>query len=103
MWVKDKDRQHIVFLDPHGLEHEKTLDNQKIQLFKDIKQLEDAMGDKNISLDSFILSKTSYESLIKGRTKPEAKEEFKANHVLFLEDKEDWPAQLFQKLGVRMQ
>jgi len=102
MWMKNKDRQCIVFLDPHGLEHEKTLDNQKIQLSKDIKKLEGTLGNKNISLDSFILSKTSYDSLRKGRTKPESKEEFKANHVLFLEDKEDWPAELFQKVGVRM-
>ena len=101
MWVKDKECQHILFLDPHGLEHEKTMDNQKIQLFKDIKQLEEDLGDKNISLNSFILSKTSYESLITGRTKPESKEEFKANHVLFLEDKGDWPAELFQKAGIR--
>jgi hypothetical protein len=102
MWVKDKDQQHIVFLDPHGLEHEKTLDNQKIQLSKDIKQLEKTLGDKNVSLDSFVLSKTSYETLIKGRTKPESKEEFKANHVLFLEEKDDWPIELFQKVGLRM-
>ena len=102
MWMKNKDRQCIVFLDPHGLEHEKTLDNQKIQLSKDIKKLEETLGNKNISLDSFILSKTSYDSLIKGRTKPESREEFKANHVLFLEEKEDWPAELFQKVGVRM-
>jgi len=98
MWVKNKGRQRIVFLDPHGLEHEKTLDNQKIQLSKDIKQLEKVLGDKNISLDSFILSKTSYEALIKGRTKPESKQEFKDNHVLFLEDKDDWPVELFGKL-----
>jgi hypothetical protein len=102
MWVKNKDRQSIVFLDPHGLEHGKTLDNEKIQLSKDIKQLEDALGDKNVSLDSFVLSKTSYESLIKGRTELESEEEFKANHVLFLEEKDDWPAELFQKVGVRM-
>lgn len=102
MWVKDKDRQHIVFIDPHGLEHEKTLDNEKIQLSKDIKQLEKALGDNRISLDSFILSKTSYESLIEGRKKPESKEEFKANHVLFLEDKDDWPAELFQRVEGKM-
>lgn len=100
MWVKSKDRQRIVFLDPHGLEHEKTLDNQKIQLSRDIKQLEEWLGDKNISLDSFVLSKTSYESLIKGRTAPDPKKEFKANHVLFLDDKEDWPAELFHKILV---
>lgn len=102
MWVKHKNRQCIVFLDPHGLEHEKTPDNEKIQLSKDIKQLEEGLGDKNVSLDSFVLSKTSYESLIMGRTKPESKEEFKAHHVLFLEDKEDWPKELFQKIGGRM-
>jgi len=100
MWVKNKDRQRIVFLDPHGLEHEKSLDNQKIELSLDIKQLEKDLGDRDISLDSFILSKTSYNALIKGRTKPESKEKFKANHVLFLEDSEGWPEELFQEIGV---
>ncbi|MBW6484640.1 MAG: DEAD/DEAH box helicase family protein [Syntrophobacterales bacterium] len=100
MWIKSKDRQRIVFLDPHGLEHDKSLDNQKIQLSKDIKQLEKKLGDRKITLDSFILSKTSYESIKKDRTSAEPKEEFKANHVLFLEDQEDWPAELFQKIFV---
>jgi len=98
MWIKSKDRQHIVFLDPHGLEHDKTLDNEKVQLSKDIKQLEEKLGDQKITLDSFILSKTSYESLKKDRTAAEPKKEFKANHVLFLDDQEDWPAELFQKI-----
>ena len=100
MWVKNKDRQRIVFLDPHGLEHEKSLDNQKIELSLDIKELEKDLEDRDISLDSFILSKTSYNALIKGRTKPESKEKFKANHVLFLEDSEGWPEELFQEIGV---
>ncbi len=102
MWVKTEDRQCIVFLDPHGLEHEKSLDNEKIQLSRDIKQLEANLGDKNVTLDSFVLAKGSYESLIKGRTKPEPKEEFKAHHVLFLEDKNDWPKELFEAIGVGM-
>jgi len=67
------------------------------QLSKDIKQLEKALGEKEISLESFILSKTPYETLIKGRTEPEPKEEFKANHVLFMED-QDWAGELFQKI-----
>jgi len=95
MWIKSKDRQRIVFLDPHGMEHDKALDNEKIPLSKDIKQLEEKLGDKKITLDSFILTNTSYESLKKARTAAETKEEFKANHVLFLKGEENWPAELF--------
>ena len=101
--MKINDRQHIVFLEPHGMEHGKTLDNEKIQLWKQMKELErqEALQDWNISLDSFILSKGSYQSLRDARVTPPSKEEFKDNHVLFLDDKEEWPEGLFQKIGVQ--
>lgn len=93
MWVKNGNRQRIVFLDPKGLEHTKSLENEKIQLANEIKNLERELGKKNIRLDSFILSNTPYESLIKGIVNPESRQEYEANHVLFLDDYE-WPKKL---------
>ena len=97
MWVKNGKRQRIVFLDPKGLEHIKRLDHEKIQLFKGIKSLESDLGKVNISLHSFILSKTPYENLIKGIEEPESREEYEANHVLFLDDQE-WPKKFFRDI-----
>ena len=62
-----------------------------------IKKIEKALGDKNISLESFILSKTSYDKLRKGETAFPSKDEHINHHVLFLDDS-DWPERLFSNL-----
>ena len=97
MWVKNGKRQTMAFIDPKGLEHTKGLDDEKIKLKDDIKQLEQRLGKKNIVLESFILSRTPYENLIKGRTSPPSEDEYLNHHVLFLEDK-GWPKKLFAHL-----
>mgnify|MGYP000022057090 FL=1 len=108
MWIKNKEREIIVFIDPKGLEHTKDLDNEKIVFagFKGkdsetltIKDIESQLGIKGLVLESFILSDTKYSDLVKGRTSPPSKEEYIKHHVLFLED-EDWPEMLFKHLGI---
>lgn len=93
MWIKDGSHQKIIFIDPKGLEHTKGLDEEKIKLKDELKQLENKLNRKDLTLNSFILSITPYASLIKGRTSPPSKEEYMKNNVLFLEDK-DWPERL---------
>ncbi len=60
--------------------------DEKIQFAKEIKELEQKLGKNNIRLESFILSKTKYESLIDGISNPQEKDEYIENHVLFLYD-----------------
>jgi len=94
MWCKEGRRQTIVFIDPKGLEHTKELDDEKIQFAKnEIKQIKQTLGRGDIELESFILSKTPYEKLIEGKTKPSSKEEYIKHNVLFLDDN-DWPERL---------
>lgn len=102
MWIK-KDKQFIIFIDPKGLEHTKDLNDEKIVFagFKPsdsdivtIKDIEKALSNDNIVLESFIISSTSYNELIKGKISPPAKEEYIRHHVLFLEDS-DWQERLF--------
>jgi len=97
MWTKEDREQTIVFIDPKGLEHTKGLDDEKIQLKNEIKQLEQKLGKDNVVLESFILSKTPYEKLVEGKSKPPSKEEYIKHHVLFLDDS-DWPGRLFSNL-----
>jgi superfamily II DNA or RNA helicase len=97
MWIKSNKKQIIVFIDPKGLEHTKGLDDEKIQLKNTLKEIEQKLGKSDLMLDSFILSKTPYNELIKGRTKPPSEDEYIENHVLFLENK-DWPEKLFKYL-----
>jgi len=107
MWIKNKEREIIVFIDPKGLEHTKGLDDEKIVFagFKGedseiltIKDIEGQLGIKGLVLESFILSDTKYLDLVKGSTNPSSKEEYIKHHVLFLEDK-DWTEMLFRSLG----
>ncbi|MEO0128372.1 MAG: restriction endonuclease subunit R, partial [candidate division WOR-3 bacterium] len=107
MWIKKGEKQTIVFIDPKDLEHTKGLDDEKIVFagFKPedseaitIKEIERKLNKENVILESFILSKTSYEKLIEGKTSPPSKEEYIKRHVLFLEDKDDWPKELFSML-----
>ncbi len=102
MWVKQKEQQTIIFIDPHGLGHVKTLNNEKIVFagFKPkgieaitIKDIEQYLGNKNISFESFILSPTKYDDLKKEEVNFPSKEEFMKHHILFLD--ENWAEKLF--------
>jgi hypothetical protein len=97
MWTKKGRRQIIAFIDPKGLEHIKGLDDEKVQLRNEIKELERTLDRSNVALESFILSGTPYDKLIEGRREPPSKEEYMEHHVLFLDDK-DWPVRLFSNL-----
>ncbi len=56
LWcLKGDGSQHIVFIDPHGLEHEGP-GSDKIALASDIKKLQGRLNDPQVTLDSAILS-----------------------------------------------
>ncbi|MBX0312210.1 MAG: DEAD/DEAH box helicase family protein [Sulfurihydrogenibium sp.] len=101
MWIKDKnaDKTHLVFIDPKGLHHTQKLKDEKVQFKEYLKEIEKNLNN-GVSLNSFILSITKYEDLIKGEVPPTPKEEFEKANILFLND--DWTEKLFKKiLGVR--
>jgi hypothetical protein len=108
MWAKEpinsgqsteiSGKQAIVFLDPKGLEHSKGLNDEKVQFGKEIKNVERKLNNKNIVLESFILSATSYRKLIERQDNPAAKEDYISSHVLFLEDA-NWPEELFRLIN----
>lgn len=97
MWLKNGKKQTLVFVDPKGLEHTKGLNDEKVKLKDDIKQLQQSLGKKNTALESFILSNTPYHKWVKGNTSPPSKDECADHHVLFLEE-DDWPRKLFAYL-----
>ena len=87
VWVKKKDIQHILFVEPHGLVHVNRRDIEKIELHKRIKGLEKELKkktNKNITMDSYILSVTEYNNL-----KPifsKTKQDLENSHILFIRD-----------------
>ncbi|MHA1782501.1 MAG: DEAD/DEAH box helicase family protein, partial [Promethearchaeota archaeon] len=90
LWIVNKDinEQKIIFIDPHGLVFmQKGLQEMKIRLHKDIKKIEEILKEKTdvqLTLDSFILSVSNYES-IKYNFHVD-KKTLEENHILFQED-----------------
>jgi hypothetical protein len=114
IWIKDiknKDNQIIIFIEPHGLEHSRGLNDEKIQFASSndpdiitIKNIEKELNknqSKNIRLEYFLLSVTEYDKLKKGLVNFPTKDEFEANNVLFLKDS-DWPSKIFKKIGIQV-
>ena len=96
LWIKDASTQRIIFIEPHGLIHAEAYQHDdKAQLHELLPQLAKAIGKraglKNVIMDSYIISATSYEDL---RTKYDDgtwdKTRFAEAHILFLERNEEY-------------
>ena len=94
VWIKEGDKQHVSFIDPKGIRNLEGLQDSKIQLFNKLKtEIEPLLNDKNLILDSYIISNTPYEKVhFWGE-----KQEFKKNHVLFQTD-ESYTEYLFKMI-----
>lgn len=89
MWKRKKEKQTIAFIDPKGIRNSGNFNDDKIQLYKNIKDIEKNIKDPKVRLESFILSVSKYNDIRKtyedGRR---PKEEFEKNHILFMEEKD---------------
>ncbi len=102
MWIKNKRKIWLVFIDPKGLHHTNDpLKNEKVVFAtKELKDIEKQINkiNPNIILEAFIISDTKYDDLIKGRTDPYSLADFENKNVLFFED-DNWCEKMFKKLG----
>ena len=98
LWAVSGDRQHIAFIDPKGLAR-MDADHPKVRLSRQIKEIEQRLGDPNVRLDSFILSVTPFETV--GRSWNRSKPELAERHVLFMkEDRETYVGGMLRRMGV---
>ncbi|WP_434510891.1 hypothetical protein [Desulfitobacterium sp. AusDCA] len=100
MWIAEDEKQYITFIDPKGIMMlERNINNPKIRFYKTIKDLEARLQptctDKQIILNSFIMSGTSAAdaSAFYGVKR----QEFESRNVLFLED-DDCIEKMMRKL-----
>lgn len=68
LWIKKGKKQRVVFIDPHGMRHEKAPErSDRVNLYKHLATLTGAWRKrpraKDVALDSFIVSHTSYDEL----------------------------------------
>ncbi len=102
LWiVGDDGKQRIGFLDPKGISKiDDGFNNPKIRFFREVKILEKQMGDKDVTLDSFIISVTPFNRILWDSSPSEV--EFEANHMFFQDDAGDYIGKIINKLMVAM-
>lgn len=95
LWRLHEGKQRIVFVDPHGLQHEGQ-GSEKIDFHQRIKQIEQRLKDPSIALESVILSppRTSRSEI--GSRWRLSDEELAMRHVFFMAD----PGYLDQLMGI---
>lgn len=93
-WMLMAGKQYVTFIEPHGLLHEGPA-SEKVQFHKRIKEVERRLHDRDVILNSFILSWTRFPRLQWGNTK----EELEAQHVFFMTaDREQYVEKLIARL-----
>ena len=116
IWVKNKNEQNMIFVDPKGIRNLGNFNDDKIQLCVSyIKEIENRVREElkrkgeivNIKLEAFIISVSKYDDIKKtwedGRFSDidykDAEEEFNKHNILFQED-EEYIQKIFEKAGV---
>ena len=80
LWLLVGDRQCVTFVDPKGIRNLQGENDPKIEFHSTIKEIEDRLGGPEVTLNSFIISNTSFDEVaFWGYTKDELEE----RHVLF--------------------
>lgn len=84
LWLVKDGRQHLAFVEPHGLQHEGP-GHKKIEFHQVIKDIQARLASENVILNSFIVTPTRFGKLNWGKTI----HELESMNVLFMEDQKD--------------
>ena len=85
LWIIEDQKQRIVFIEPHGMEHEAINNyNDKILLYERLRTLsaKQRFQDKSVHMDSYIISTTDL-STLRGKYPDKKKRDFDELHILF--------------------
>ena len=91
LWIVGKKRQHIVFIEPHGMLHANAYDHdEKARLHEALPGLAKEIAVRSrtnaqVTLDSYIISATPYDDLRKKYEGTWDMEKFADKHILFQE------------------
>ena len=93
LWIKRGGRQHIVFVEPHGMRQAPAYDKDaKARLHETLADINRRMaedeGYRHITMDSYVVSQTPYDELrAKYGGGDWTLEKFREKHILFPRDK----------------
>jgi len=95
LWLVKGGKQHLSFIEPHGLQHEGP-GHKKIEFHQVIKDIQARLASDNVVLNSFIVTPTRFGKLNWGKTIQELED----MHVLFMEDQRDtYVASIIQRMA----
>jgi len=98
MWILDGNKQYINFIDPKGLLNLNTKNDPKINFASKVKNIEEEIGDRNIILNSFIVSVTPY-SVISWLQDTLEQQVLEGKNVLFqIDDKDKYIGKMFNNI-----
>ena len=93
LWIVGKKRQHIVFIEPHGMLHANAYDHdEKARLHEALPGLAKKIAERSktkkyVTLDSYIISATPYDDLRKKYEGTWDGKKIADKHILFQESK----------------
>jgi len=93
LWVVKDEQQYITFIEPHGMMTEGA-GSPKVLFAKEIKKVQERLGDSNIILNSFILSWTKQRELNWGLSD----EQYEEKHILFMNAAPGYLDKLFKRI-----
>jgi hypothetical protein len=84
LWIVDdtSGQQWLSFVDPKGIKLV-DLSDPKLQLYREIKDIEQEVGDPMLTLNAFILSNTAFENLL-NLSDRETQAALEERHLLFM-------------------
>jgi len=94
LWIIKNEKQYITFIDPKGMRNE-GFESGKVNLYKEIKNIQNKLCDSSVILNSFILSFTKYSEM------PEYNipiTEWNKKNVLFMKDQNNCIEIFFDKI-----
>ncbi len=92
LWLVRGNHQYITFIDPKGLRNVNGLDNFKLRFHKVVKDVIETRireTDKDVTLNSFIVSPTSYQDVQHWKDQS-GMEDFNRRHVYFIHEQKEF-------------
>jgi len=88
LWILQGDKQYVSFVDPKGLRQVDGFDDPKVEFYATIKsKIQEKLNDKDIVLNSFIVSATEFQK-VPWRGKKDIAA-FNEHHVFFQHEQKD--------------
>lgn len=95
LWLIVGKKQYIAFVDPKGIVHLRGLNDPKIRLAEVIRtEIEPRLNDRNVTLNSYIISNTSYSKVSHWGSRAE----FNERHVFFQGEQHDYISKILESM-----